>query len=92
MQERFRFWGYAFSLRESKMFFYQLKGGESFGPLTPRIAFTLSNWGVLSLIAMPEVQKSLRETSSQQPRTRDQQQLASLSLCAYHSVSVHLPL
>lgn len=71
MEERFHlssggFWGYAFSLRE-------LKAGESFGPLTPRIAFTSSDWAVLTLIVTPEVQKSLRQTSSQQPRNRDQQ-------------------
>lgn len=59
------FWGYAFSLPESEIFFYQLKVGESFGPLTPRIAFTCSDWAVLTLITMPEIQKSLRETSSQ---------------------------
>ncbi|XP_039456960.1 uncharacterized protein LOC120433925 [Oreochromis aureus] len=67
------FWGYAFSLPESQIYFYQLKAGESFGPLTPRIAFSSSDWAVLTLIATPEIQKSLQDTSSQQPRTRDQE-------------------
>ncbi|KAL4008164.1 hypothetical protein ACER0C_002016 [Sarotherodon galilaeus] len=78
LEERFHlntggFWGYAFSLPESQIYFYQLKAGESFGPLTPRIAFSSSDWAVLTLIATPEIQKSLRETSSQQPPTRDQE-------------------
>lgn len=78
LEERFPlntggFWGYAFSLPESQIYFYQLKAGESFGPLTPRIAFSSSDWAVLTLIATPEIQKSLRETSPQQPRTRDQE-------------------
>lgn len=68
-----RFWGYAFSLPQSEIFFYQLKAGESFGPLTPRIAFTSSDWAVITLITTPEIERSVRETSSQQPRTRDQQ-------------------
>ncbi|KAL4006925.1 transient receptor potential cation channel subfamily M member 7 [Sarotherodon galilaeus] len=78
LEERFPlntggFWGYAFSLPESQIYFYQLKAGESFGPLTPRIAFSSSDWAVLTLIATPEIQKSLQDTSSQQPRTRDQE-------------------
>ncbi|KAL3987005.1 E3 ubiquitin-protein ligase [Sarotherodon galilaeus] len=78
LEERFPlntggFWGYAFSLLESQIYFYQLKAGESFGPLTPRIAFSSSDWAVLTLIATPEIQKSLQDTSSQQPRTRDQE-------------------
>lgn len=67
------FWGYAFSLPESQIYFYQLKAGQSFGSLTPRITFSSSDWAVLTLIATREIQKSLRETSSQKPRTRDQQ-------------------
>lgn len=60
-EERFplnngEFWGYAFSLPESEIYFYQLKAGESFGPLTPRITLTCSDWAVLTLIATPEIQ------------------------------------
>ncbi|KAL3979234.1 calcium release-activated calcium channel protein 1 [Sarotherodon galilaeus] len=73
LEERFPLNTYAFSLPESQIYFYQLKAGESFGPLTPRIAFSSSDWAVLTLIATPEIQKSLQDTSSQQPRTRDQE-------------------